>query len=315
MVRVSARDALAMTIAMLTVSLAGCVGGGGPADAADDPTGPVDFSEDTGAIQGVVLDTEQVPLADAHVGLPDLDRTAATDENGAFSFSNVPPGTHTLFAQRLGYESVGQRVNVVAGDVIDVQITLSVIPVEEPYQIEIIQDGLFGCGVRVDPVIGVAVCGVLSLYLNLTQYDQFLLTWELPEPTDPWETGVFETEWESNQILGRGLRVYWEVLGCSNDEDFRFDRTEGVNPIIARSDAEDIEDIIENGQEDDPSCNDAPENCHEEACFLQSRTFAAANTTGQDVDVGFTFQQRYRQYLSAFYYEAAPEDYSAIPDE
>lgn len=310
----TARDAFGMTLVMVVVSLAGCVGGDS-AGTETGPQGPVEFSEDTGAVQGVVLDTEQVPLADAQVGLPELDRTTTTDQDGTFSFSNVPPGTHTLFAQRLGYESVGQRINVVSGQAVEVQVTLSVIPVAEPYQIELIQDGLFGCGVRVDPVIGVAVCGVLSLYLNLTQYDQFLLTWELHEPTDPWETGVFETEWESNQVLGRGLRVYWEVLGCSNDADFRFDRTEGVSPIIARSDADDIEDIIENGQEDDPSCDDAPENCHEEQCFLQSRTFAAASTTGQTVDVGFTFQQRYRQYLSAFYHEPAPEDYSAIPDQ
>lgn len=311
---VSTQAAFYVTLSFLVVPLAGCLGGG-DATTAGDPAGPVEFSENTGAVQGVVLDPEQVPIAGVQVGLADTERTATTDGDGTFTLSNVEPGTHTIYAQKLGFESVGKRIDVVAGDAITVELVLAPIPVAEPYQVQFIQDGLFGCGVRVDPVVGVAVCGVLSLYLNLTQYDQFLLEWHLQEPTDPWKTGVFETEWESNQMLGRGLRIYWEVLGCSNVEDARFDRTEGESPIIAHVDEDTIEDIIEDGQEDDPSCDDVAENCNEEQCFIQSRAFAAASTTGQAVDVGFTFQQRYRQYMTAFFNEPAAADFSAIPDQ
>jgi TonB-linked SusC/RagA family outer membrane protein len=80
-----------------------------------------------GTIVGNVRDAASgAPLTAVQVYLPDLDLGVVSQEGGAFQISSVPAGTHTLRAQRLGYQTQSQEVTVAAGATVNVSILLSI---------------------------------------------------------------------------------------------------------------------------------------------------------------------------------------------
>lgn len=305
-------------VLLLSATLSGCLGGDeNPAPAAKGPDAPASFTEDTGAIEGFVLDAEGLPVPNATVGLPDLDLDTRTGDGGRFTFSNVPPGQYTLYAQKLGYEAEGKRIDVVAGAATNLEITMTALAVVEPYSTQVIQAGLFGCGASWRPAVvfsGIAACGVLSLFLNLTQYDQFLLEWEIPEDIQGWNGSAFEMHWESNQIAGKGLWMLWEV--CANDRETRFSSTNGESPLRDHVNASVVHGVIHNGSFNEDSCDSADDLCNEDKCEFISRVFSVPQTFGASApaDVGVTMQQRFEQIHTAFFYEPGPADFTAIPD-
>lgn len=302
------------------LALAGCVGGeatepkGGPADQqVPEAAPPAQFDEGSGAIEGLVHDDSLAPLPGAQVALGELpEASALADQEGRFTLSRVPPGSYRLFAQKLGYESAAKLVTVVAGEVTMVDVTLVPLPVVEPYYVVKNQRGLFGCGFTLRPVVGVAVCGVLSLFLNLTQYDKFLLLWQISGKREEWDTGVMEMEWKSNQALGRGLTLIWEVDGCSNVRNGTFGRSTGPSPLKIELRNDQLDRAFENFTK--ASC--ATSKCNEKKCDMHTRVFSAAETLGPSspADVGVTIQQPFTQYFSEFYNGEAPVPYTAFQD-
>jgi len=324
------RKALGLATIFLTTMLAGCVGGEStevppPASAA-----PAVFDEGTGAIQGVVVDDSLAPIANALVGIHGLQEFASSsDQGGAFSFSNVPPGTHTLLAQQIGFEAAAKQVEVPAGAVTTVELVLSPLPSQTPYHQTVDQRGLFGCGSSWRPSLGVpgvltvggiAACGATNIVLNDTNHDNFLLLWETNgNDTGSWDAAVFEMEWTSNQALGNGLAVYWEVDGCSNNRTARFALERGDSPLRARLGDVELEErllnITTHGCDSD-DCEEGCDFCNEEKCNLQSRVFSDPDTLGSAsaADIGVTFQQTYHQHFTEFYHEEGPEDFTALAD-
>src|SRR5439155_21567338 len=61
-------------------------------------------------ISGRVVDVQGAPVASTTVTLVELARAMTTQADGAFRFADVPAGTHTIIARRLGYTSDGRRV-------------------------------------------------------------------------------------------------------------------------------------------------------------------------------------------------------------
>ncbi len=55
------------------------------------------------------------PLEDVHVHLPAVREIALTDRDGHFEFNLVPPGTHTVWAEKAGYRPDSQTVVVQEG--------------------------------------------------------------------------------------------------------------------------------------------------------------------------------------------------------
>ena len=103
---------------LTTVTLAGC--SDDPAPEVEDPTfdefdAPV--APDRGVIRGVVVDTAIVPLAGATVTLAGLERSTTTNENGAFQFDDLEPGSYFLEVRLLGYETVQSGTSVEAGEI------------------------------------------------------------------------------------------------------------------------------------------------------------------------------------------------------
>ena len=74
-----------------------------------------DLSAQAGTITGRVVNGETLqPLPTAQVFIEGSDIGALTDANGRFELQNVPAGTHTLTAQRIGFTTASQAVTVSA---------------------------------------------------------------------------------------------------------------------------------------------------------------------------------------------------------
>ncbi|HEX8147243.1 MAG TPA: TonB-dependent receptor [Pyrinomonadaceae bacterium] len=69
-----------------------------------------------GSIRGrITLSDGGTPLHNVIVNLVQLKRSAETDEDGAYEFQNVPPGTYTILAHMEGFPDQTQQVRVTAG--------------------------------------------------------------------------------------------------------------------------------------------------------------------------------------------------------
>jgi hypothetical protein len=318
-----------MTAALGLLAFSGCVSDDDGEDLGDgtgnEPAGPAQFTEDTGAIEGSIIDDQALPVAGVEVVIQELERSTRTDESGRFVFNNVEPGAYTILFSKLGFEAKGQTVNVAAGQATAVEVMLDPIAVDTPYHQTIIQEGRVGCGVRFYPgaplvgvgdpgwYTGVAVCGVYPVFP-----DQFLLTWDLPATAT--EINV-DMEWQSNQALGRGLSVVLEHNGHANDADYTFGGDVGESPLMVYADTDKMLAVE----------NTSGISCFDDGCPLYSRVFASANTTNLDwptepptvpvfgqmhkrlLDAGIVQDQPFTQYLTHFHLMTKPDGFTALP--
>jgi TonB-dependent starch-binding outer membrane protein SusC len=83
-------------------------------------------AQQTGTIRGEVLDaTSNRPLANAQVSVAGTGRGALANSNGQFLVVNVPPGTHTIRVELIGYGAQEQEVDVQAGQVAQVSFRMA----------------------------------------------------------------------------------------------------------------------------------------------------------------------------------------------
>lgn len=130
----------------VALAFSGCVVG--PSDALpSEPDRPAAAPTDTtGAIAGLVMDEEHQPLADAAVVLLELDRFGRSDADGSFVFNDLLEGSYRVVAERIGYGTVAQSLQVRAGMVTDVTIQLVPLPYgSEPFVAAWAEEGLIAC--------------------------------------------------------------------------------------------------------------------------------------------------------------------------
>lgn len=113
----------------LVVALSGCQTPETAIDPSPVPGVKVEtrVNETAGAILGLALDVEKVPLANVTVALGEgaSVRTTTSSLAGEFGFNDLEPGPYKLFAQKLGYRSAATKVDVVAGEVTSVRLELA----------------------------------------------------------------------------------------------------------------------------------------------------------------------------------------------
>lgn len=87
------------------------------AAAAGLPPSTGEAQQATGVVTGVVTDAVRgQPVGMARVTLPTLERSTVADGQGRFRFEDVPPGTHRLEVEFLGYRATFEEVTVRAGE-------------------------------------------------------------------------------------------------------------------------------------------------------------------------------------------------------
>jgi hypothetical protein len=133
--------------ALVAMILAGCLGAdsnGTPSGAAGGPA--AEFSDETAALEGSVVDETLFPLQGALITMPSLGLSATTDESGAFAFSFLPPGTLVVNAELDGFESAAVEVELVAGEAAQARFILVALVGDRPYTTLSIHDGMVSCG-------------------------------------------------------------------------------------------------------------------------------------------------------------------------
>jgi TonB-linked SusC/RagA family outer membrane protein len=91
-------------------------------------------AQQTGTISGRVTNAQTgQPIAAAQVHIPNLNLGVLTQQNGRFILLNVPAGSHTLIAERIGFRRQETAVTVTAGATVerDIQITEQALALSE----------------------------------------------------------------------------------------------------------------------------------------------------------------------------------------
>lgn len=88
-------------------------------------------ADERGAVRGLVRDNDGTPLAGVQLALEGVTDPQTTGADGRFLFPDVPTGSRMLFVRAVGYQPVGQLVDVMAGE--NPPLT---IPFEKVVQIE-----------------------------------------------------------------------------------------------------------------------------------------------------------------------------------
>lgn len=84
-----------------------------------------------GRLVGRVVDVgTQQPLAGVRVELPDISMETLTDEDGRFMLGAVPPGSHRVDFEGLGYATRNDTIAVLADRTSDARVGMTVDPVE-----------------------------------------------------------------------------------------------------------------------------------------------------------------------------------------
>lgn len=84
-------------------------------------------AQQQGTIQGRVIDGQTgLPIVAAQVYIEGTEIGTLTQPGGLFTLGNVPVGTHTLVAERIGYSAARIEVTVGEGLTVDVEIRLTV---------------------------------------------------------------------------------------------------------------------------------------------------------------------------------------------
>lgn len=248
------RPAPVALLALFAV-VAGCTDPGSPAPqegATPDAFEDVEVTDTTGAIRGVVVNEAIVPIADVLVAL-NTGKNVTSDEQGAFVFSDLEPGTYFLTASKLGFNSVQTSAEVVAGEAEPpiTKITLLADPTQQPYTQTLKWEGFLQCGVMwssgtladqpyplyIASYFGANVCGLTD--------DRFIGGFEfngrIPDHVQA------NAVWDGTQPLSNDLTLgFWR--GGSNDWKFVY----GKSPLSIETNRTEIVDTFDENKTDLP---------------------------------------------------------------
>ncbi len=80
----------------------------------------------TGTISGQVVSSAEQPLSNVQVSISALDLSVGTDNAGRYTLADVPAGTYTVEARRLGYQPTRSEVTIAAGQTVTLNLTMAV---------------------------------------------------------------------------------------------------------------------------------------------------------------------------------------------
>lgn len=130
--------------------LAGCTGNGDPSAKVDVPDAfqePVEVADGKGVLRGIVITPAIVPVADAVVQIVSSGQNKTTDEDGAFVFADLEPGSYFIEVSKPGWTRVQQSAEVVA-DVAEpeaVKVIIEQLPGSQPRVETLRYEGYIGC--------------------------------------------------------------------------------------------------------------------------------------------------------------------------
>jgi hypothetical protein len=86
--------------------------------------------------QGVVVsDSTNQPIAGAEVALPELGKSATTNERGAFRVDGIPAGTHQIMVRRIGFGAADTKLTFRGREIVDRRVVLGRVVSLEPVKV------------------------------------------------------------------------------------------------------------------------------------------------------------------------------------
>lgn len=276
-----------LLVALLLV--AGCFGKGG-SEGQPDASMPPEVVGEVGSLQGIVVDDAFIAIVGAVVGIPAIGASTTTDAQGHFVLENLPVGSHDVFANKLGYEQVGQRLTVTADAPTDAEFRLPPLAAMVPYTEVVEYIGFMNCGVGAD-----AVLTATAATSACTQDPNHKTSFDFEVRPDVL-TAIGELTWTpSAGFAAQALRLaLWQNPRCSPcDPEYDYGDVTGTNPVYLRADR------FRGISEEDPT---------------QIWWYVWTPWGGGDMPLVIVANQRFSVFGSVFYGSPAPPEYSALPE-
>ena len=300
--RVQAWLAAALAVAMF----AGCSEDSAPPPPADDEekfdTLDTKSTAETGVIRGLVLDPTITPIPDVTVKVTGTALATTTNQDGAFAFSDVEPGTYFLQAVKPGFAPVQASVTVVAGidkpDIVKVQMIAD--PSSAPFIQPYVFDGFIECslgGAAFGGYVYYSACSE-GLLAPVFPEDAFATSYLVGYNYPTWTQA--EQVWESTQTLSQSLSNNIHYPDSGETDGQKDLSVEGPSPLRNTMDEERSKEYLE-GRNYDP----------ENELRLRMRIFTRA-TDG--LGPALTIQQEFTIYTHLFYNLLPPDDWWFITD-
>lgn len=280
---------------------------------APSPQAVAEFDETTGAIEGVVTGDSLEPLAAADVTL-DGSVLASTDQFGRFVFSHIAPGPHTLVAQAANHAPAFTEVDLEAGMVATVNLVLTPIPGTQPYSTTLIHQGFWDCSVAA--IVGVPNC------LNMTGVQKIGFGFDVGSE---WRTSQIELTWTYSNVAQTTTPGAWFSNAAETEDETGgcLGEVAGQNPLRLRLAPGDVLGGLGCATVAADYSTPTPATAYHHEGFVfpwgllaaESKPIYNLYATGNSRGVGASFNQPFTMYLSVFYFEPAPSDFSAMPDQ
>lgn len=297
---------LGLVALIVSAALAGCAKSEGaqPAETGPAPVASLEPIPDGGAIEGVVVDDGQAPLAGALVAIVSLQLQVQTDEGGAFGFRNLPAGAYDVAAAKLGYESVARRVTVDANQVAQAILVLVPLAVEEPY-VETFGpfNGFFNC--MIGTPVGIRLC-LQNETVNRMVFPNENRRLHYNLTAETWQTMVGESRWTQGAFAtGVGMAIYPSY--SQRPGSHWWCEADGRSPILFRYERE-LESICtsQGGTDPEPSMKINP------LVLVADPGFGGLSA--ENPPLRLMVQQRYELLMTVFYAEPGPPEYSGFAD-
>lgn len=302
-------------LVVLVVALAGCVESAASQEKSSEASATVALEAgqgiDAGTIRGVVVDDTQLPVAKVAVQL-DANATVETSEEGAFEFSNVPVGSHTLSFLKIGYKAVGRKVDVASDEAAEVRVTLEPIPIDRSYHETKKQTGIVFCGVGTrqpgqNQTSAKGNICVLAAQAGQENLDRAQIRWffKFHNSSGFWS----ETTWQPSTTFTRGMDLYWTLL-LDNGLSTPVIGSGGspTSPMRARIPIKAVYNQLN---------NTPTQSCNKVDCMLLSYHYVRGETLGPSApaDVGVAYNQRYDCWVTVFYNGPLPDEFSILPPD
>lgn len=296
------------------------------------PDQPLATDGDTGdatGVRGRVVSEEVFPVVGANVTIEDGPSTF-TDEAGGFELLGVEPGHHTILVTAEGYEQTSEEVNVAAGSVVELFLTIAGLPGQAPYLETIIFEGFSACTFSAvysagpfPPLVG-APC-----------------PWGEPktgtsvEVGAEWQAGVHEIAWETEEemIFASSLVSSCQTGGPDGPDPCPY-LGWGKSPIQVFARINDTDYAAKHAIDGEAMWHGGAHESHifssysgffrEEinetaypVCVAINNQFNVPEHWGCPFGVGYSTGLRFTMYHTTFYREAPPalETFTAIPDQ
>jgi hypothetical protein len=184
----------------------------------DEAPNPTISADDLGAARGLVVDSEQMPLAGVKIRLIGNPANATSDAHGRFVFSDLPPKLWLMVATKEGYFERQTGLEIQSGQTTNITISLDAFPPPTPYvDASYTLDGAIrgGYAYRVAGTRGNSSGNPSTIYPDAlrTKNSDYLH----PQSGD-WTAILIEAEWEPNSDFSRALALELTVPEKINDQ-------------------------------------------------------------------------------------------------